>query len=103
MTRGEARQALRRAGVGPGPVDEDDIKKLRKIISRRIRQPEYYRGTARLARPRANPNFIEIKTDQWKRREAVSFNSDGFVGIAGWASDKNAKPIVDALIEWVTT
>ena len=46
---------------------------------------------------------IEIKTEQWDRREAVSFNRDGFIGIAGWADNANVKPILDALVEWSVT
>jgi hypothetical protein len=38
---------------------------------------------------------------QWKRREAISFNRDGFIGFAGWASLKNEAPFVNAFNRWV--
>ena len=41
-----------------------------------------------------------MKTNRWDNRECVSFNDDGFIGIAGWADDNNVKPIISALIEW---
>lgn len=37
---------------------------------------------------------------QWKGREAVSFNSDGFIGFCGWADDQNSQPIYRAWHAW---
>ena len=36
----------------------------------------------------------------FQKREAVTFNPDGFIGFAGWADDENVKPIVGGFIEW---
>ena len=48
------------------------------------------------------PNDESVKPfNQWKRREAISFNKDGFIGFAGWASTGNEKPFVSAFNEWV--
>ncbi|RHL22642.1 hypothetical protein DW029_08315 [Collinsella sp. AF38-3AC] len=33
---------------------------------------------------------------QWNGREAVSFNSDGFIGFCGWADTVNSQPIYRA-------
>ena len=38
---------------------------------------------------------------QWKRREAISFNRDGFIGFAGWASSQNEAPFVKSFDRWV--
>ena len=47
--------------------------------------------------------WVEITVDgsYFKNREAITFNSDGFVGFAGWACDTNAEPFVNAFIDWV--
>lgn len=34
-------------------------------------------------------------------REAISFNEDGFIGIAGWADDTNVQPFLRAFYRWV--
>lgn len=34
-------------------------------------------------------------------REAVSFNADGFIGIAGWADSTNVQPFLRALMRWL--
>ena len=33
---------------------------------------------------------------QWNGREAVSFNSDGFIGFCGWADSQNSQPFYRA-------
>lgn len=33
--------------------------------------------------------------------EAISFNSDGFIGFCGWADDKNSIPFLVAFYRWV--
>ena len=100
MTRDEVRSGLAKAGIKCETVTDAELKRLRKIISKHLRRSGIYQCTARLATAKKDLKFIEIKTEQWDRREAVSFNSDGFIGIAGWADNNNVKPILDALVEW---
>ena len=47
--------------------------------------------------------WVEITVDgsYFKNREGITFNSDGFVGFAGWACDTNAEPFANAFIDWV--
>lgn len=45
--------------------------------------------------------FIEVLCDNYSRREAISFNPDGFIGFAGWASTYNTDLFVNAFVEWV--
>lgn len=100
MTRDQVRIGLDLAGIKCSTVTEPELKKLRRLISKHLRRSGIYKGTARLVRAKKDLKFIAMKTEQWDSREAVSFNSDGFIGIAGWADNKNVKPIIDALIEW---
>lgn len=45
--------------------------------------------------------FIKVSAYYFEAREAISFNEDGFIGIAGWASGYNTKPFVNALNKWM--
>lgn len=45
--------------------------------------------------------FLFVDGEYFKKREAISFNRDGFIGFAGWASDKDVQPFLYAFIEWV--
>ena len=49
--------------------------------------------------------YAEILVDgpYFRDREGITFNRDGFIGFAGWASSKNMKPILSAFQEWVET
>lgn len=45
--------------------------------------------------------YIHVKLDGFSVREGISFNPDGFIGFAGWASSYNTKLFTDAFCEWV--
>jgi hypothetical protein len=44
--------------------------------------------------------FIQVNGSYFSRRECISFNSDGFIGFAGWASTGNTIPIIEAFKKW---
>ena len=44
--------------------------------------------------------YLFMNSHYFMRRECISFNKDGFIGFAGWADDRNNKPIIDAFIQW---
>ena len=45
--------------------------------------------------------FLRVKCAKFEQREAISFNGDGFIGIAGWADSKNVRPFLVAFGCWV--
>lgn len=45
--------------------------------------------------------FLRVSGFYFQGREAISFNEDGFIGIAGWADDTNVKPFLRAFGKWV--
>lgn len=100
MNRNTVREALERLGITCNTVSNEELKRLRQIVSLHLRQSNIYKGSARLARAKKDLRFIEMKTSQWACREAISFNQDGFIGIAGWADDRNVQPLLSALLDW---
>lgn len=44
--------------------------------------------------------YLYINSHYFTRREAISFNEDGFIGFCGWADERNTEPIVAAFMEW---
>lgn len=45
--------------------------------------------------------FIKVDAFNFEDREAISFNSNGFIGFCGWASSKNAVPMFNAFDKWL--
>ena len=44
---------------------------------------------------------IDVDSEGYfEKREGITFNTDGFIGLAGWADDTNVKPFVSTLIKW---
>ena len=44
--------------------------------------------------------YLTINSHYFTRREAISFNVDGFIGFCGWADISNTSVIVGAFKEW---
>ena len=43
---------------------------------------------------------LRCESFYFKNRQAVTFEPDGFVGIAGWADDTNLQPFCRGIIKW---
>ena len=44
--------------------------------------------------------FLYVNSHYFERREAISFNRDGFIGFAWWADQGNVNPILRAFLKW---
>ena len=47
-----------------------------------------------------NSAFFEVSGPYFDRREGISFNRDGYIGFAGWASTNNLQPLVRGFMHW---
>lgn len=45
--------------------------------------------------------FLYVNGSYFRKREAFSFNGDGFIDIAGWADSKNVRSFLVAFGQWV--
>ena len=46
--------------------------------------------------------FIKVSSYYFSGREGISFNSDGWIGFAGWACSTNLIPFCKAFEKWVS-
>ena len=103
LTRDVARKAFWRNELDYGVVAPGPIRSLRGLVNSHMKQSGCIRG---LLRCHQRPVFfkggcaIRCRADYFSDREAVTFNPDGFIGFAGWASAENVAPILDAFHEW---
>jgi hypothetical protein len=44
---------------------------------------------------------FEGQKPYFRKREAISFNTDGFIGFAGWSDSKNILPLLKAFDRWM--
>lgn len=44
---------------------------------------------------------ISVSGPYFNNREAITFNRDGYIGFAGWASTVNLEPFIKAFVLWV--
>ncbi len=102
MTNDEIRAMVASQGITCDNVTDDDLKTLNTLLGEQMRKSPIYHGTMRID-PIEDPRYMTCSTDQWNGREAVSFNRDGFMGMAGWASTENTRPIHNAITIWAST
>jgi len=98
------RAILEKHDITTGNVTKDELSMLHKIASDALSNSIIYNGDAELLplckKNSDNWRHIKMQTAQWQGREAFSFNADGFIGVAGWASTKNQQPLCQALCQW---
>lgn len=120
LTRDEVREAFSR-NLTYADVDPVDVRALEGFIAiecaRHDKQFATNEGLPMLMQPsrhKKHEPFVEssesgaiheayLRVDgrYWQGREAISFNADGFIGIAGWADDNNVQPFLRAFMRWL--
>ena len=101
MNREAIRERLASSGITSDNVTRDQIMILRKILRLKLKESGIYEGSAKLKKIDRNFKYMTIETASWDKREAISFNRDGFIGVAGWADNKNVQPMLLAISEWI--
>ncbi|KXF91559.1 hypothetical protein [Phaeobacter inhibens] len=107
MTRDEARARWAASGLTYEVLTTENIKGLRDRLSAALKPSGLIKGYRANPTPKlkvsAGRPWVQITCAAYyfSRREAVTFNPDGFVGFAGWADDHNVQPILTAFCSWV--
>ena len=112
-TTKEARQYFRDKGLSYHDITEGDILSLLMRLNREIKKSnkagETSVSTMHMSskidmKKRTNGTiikcFLYINSHYFTRREAISFNEDGFIGFAGWADQGNTNPLLRAFLRW---
>ncbi len=102
--RTDVRAAFRDSGLTYDVLIPDNLRKLRECINSQMAESGLFNGTFRChQRATFADGFAVIKcrAHYFDGREAVTFNTDGFIGFAGWASQKSVQPILRGFLDWV--
>ena len=112
-TNEEARQYFADKGLTYEDVTEGDILvlvgNLNKEIKKSNKAGETSVNTMHLSKKVAmkkNKNgsirscYLYMNSHYFTQREAISFNTDGFIGFAGWADQGNTNPLLRAFLDW---
>lgn len=116
MSSQECRHLWRVLKLRYGDIEPCDLDALQGYIAIECAESCRRRETPRYTIPRRKDDGLcykmspdggiaqaYLKIDcpgQWKGREAISFNSDGFIGFCGWADTQNGQPIYRAWRRW---
>ena len=95
-------------------IDESRFKRLVEILNETLRKnpagihdlcvtisPKKYAPIFKKdSRGGMTEAYIRCSSDYFTGREAISFNSNGFIGFCGWASETTTEPFVEAFTLW---
>lgn len=109
----EARQYFKRKGLTYNQITEGDIHALHRMccqeVKKSVKSGETSVDTMYMSRKidikkREDGTivccFLYLNSHYFTRREAISFNRDGFIGFAGWADQGNTNPLLRAFLRW---
>ena len=116
----KARDLFISRGFDYSDIKEEDFKRLVELVEEELKHPnEDQIETMKIAklnkngdkyyfysgRPDRTVSMAHIKVDShyFKGREAITFNSDGWIGFAGWADSDNVLFFTNAFVKWVDT
>lgn len=111
-TNDEARQYFKDKGLTYADITDGDILTLTMMLNQEIKKSnkaEKTSCTMRLSekidiKHRSNGSvtacYLYMNSHYFTRREAISFNRDGFIGFAGWADQGNVNPLLRAFLRW---
>lgn len=100
-TRDIARLAISEKGITVENITVEQKKSLHKEISKCMKSSDVLDGTMRINKMRKG-GHMTCASFYFANREVVTFNRDGFIGIAGWADDTNVRPILDGIENWLS-
>lgn len=106
VTRDQARELFAKSGLTYSVISLESLRSLRAKINQRMIASGAIGGTLRCrqrATLRVRDGYAEIRcrASYFDNREAVTFNTDGFIGFAGWADKDNVQPILQGFSDWV--
>lgn len=110
MTRDDARALWASSGLDYAALTPENLRLLISLIDGKMKASGLFSGTFRMRRSlglrvvdgKPIHAALRCKGEYFEDREAVSFNSDGFVGFAGWSDDRHVVPILSGFERWVS-
>ena len=111
FSRDDARKLWTDSGLDYSVLTTKNLYKLARLINEKINEHtdfnmwlHFYAKSCHPYRIYKKPNFkvvFSVDGDYFVKREAITFY-DGFIAFAGWASDSNVVPFLEAFKSWVT-
>ena len=109
----EAREYFRNKGLTYDSIKEGDILVLTMLLQKEIKKSNKVEETSVASmtlsskvdmKKKSNGSiiccFLYMNSHYFTRREAISFNREGFIGFAGWADQGNTNPLLRAFLKW---
>lgn len=111
-TNNDAREYFQKKGLTYDDITEGDILVLVMLLQKELKKSNKAGETSAdmtlsskiSMKMKSNGSiiccYLYMNSHYFTRREAISFNKDGFIGFAGWADQGNTNPLLRAFLKW---
>ena len=100
ITNGQLRELISEKGITTDNITQSQLNELHRHLSICLLQSGCFKNQFQMDGRKGHP-YMTCSSHYFNKREAVSFNSDGFIGFAGWASTNNVIPIRQGVLNWL--
>ena len=108
-TRAAAREIWAASGLHKDDLTPADLRDLRHHINKAMKDSGAMRDTLRCRQRFSRKTNhrgevcidLRCKSVYFDDRQAITFETDGFVGFAGWADDTHVAPILTGFTQWL--
>jgi hypothetical protein len=115
MTNDEAREYFKKCNLDYSILIKPNRELLRKILKEELENHiidhGYVKHYIRIRKkvksdlrindiPEVELYNISCRGSWFDKRQGITFERNGFIGFAGWASSKNTQPFLKAFIKW---
>ncbi len=105
-TTNEARQYFKDCQIEYSEITRKDIDKLIQLIKEQLKEHKHF--PMRLSKivhfKSENGIFLScylyVNGRYFKKRQAISFEEEDWIGFAGWADSGNVQPFINAFAIW---
>lgn len=109
----KARQAIINAGITYGTITKADWLLLMSILEAKLAEFNKNKDVNTYQMKLIKQEYIadpcagmfaaysKVLCDEYSEREAITFNTNGWIGFVGWADSTHTKPFTDAFVLWV--
>lgn len=107
--RNAARDRFAATGKAYSDLTKDQLISLRDHIADEMKASNLIDGSFKMnahvktVRWPSGWAALTCRSHYFRKREAVTFNGNGFIGFAGWADAENVKPIIAGFLAWCDT
>lgn len=105
-TTNYAREYFKKSKIVYQDITREDINKLIEFLETELKEHSHFpMRLSKIVHFKRNGNnfehcYLYVNGSYFKKRQAISFEEENWIGFCGWACSNNAQPFIRAFLKW---